>query len=72
MEQQELSETVLKAIASLPEQQNVAFTLHKIDGKSYKEISEIMNKSTNSIESLMHRAKHNLQIKLGNFYQNNL
>jgi RNA polymerase sigma factor (sigma-70 family) len=54
----------------LPEIQRVVFTLHKIDGKSYKEISEIIKKSVSSVESLMFRAKKNLQKLLENFYKN--
>lgn len=71
MEQQELSETVYKAISLLPEQQSLVFTLHKLDGKSYKEISEILEKSINSVESLMHRAKQNLKQTLEHYYKNN-
>ncbi len=70
LEQKETSQTIFKAINSLPEQQRLVFTLHKIDGKSYKEISEIIEKSINSVESLMHRAKHNLKQKLDYFYKN--
>ena len=39
----------------------MVFTLHKIEGKSYNEISEITNKSLSSVESVMFRAKKNLQ-----------
>ncbi|WP_375237927.1 RNA polymerase sigma factor [Aurantibacter sp.] len=70
LEQKETSATIFKAINTLPEQQRLVFTLHKIDGKSYKEISEIIEKSINSVESLMHRAKHNLKQKLDYFYKN--
>ena len=70
LEQKEVSETVFKAINALPEQQQLVFTLHKIDGKSYKEISGIIEKSVNSVESLMHRAKLNLKEKLDYYYKN--
>jgi len=43
--------------------------LHKVDGKTYQEITEIVNKSLSSVESLMHRAKKNLQEKLKNYYK---
>ena len=59
-----------KAINSLPENQRIAFTLCKYDELSYQEISEIMNLSYSSIESLIHRAKMNLQKKLVDYYKN--
>jgi DNA-directed RNA polymerase specialized sigma24 family protein len=44
LENKEKSATIFKAIHQLPEAQKTVFTLHKVDGKSYKEISEIMEK----------------------------
>ena len=69
-ENKEKSETLFKAINELPEAQKVVFTLCKVDGKSYEEVSEITEKSISSIESLMFRAKKNLQDLLGDFYKN--
>lgn len=70
LENKERSETLFYAINQLPEAQRVVFTLHKVDGKSYKEISDITEKSVPSVESLMFRAKKNLQKLLENFYKN--
>lgn len=70
LENKERSETLFKAINQLPEAQKVVFTLCKVDGKSYEEVSEITEKSISSIESLMFRAKKNLQDLLENFYKN--
>ena len=53
-----------EAIGSLPENQKTAFTLNKYEDLSYKEIAEIMDLSVSSVESLIHRAKLNLQKKL--------
>ena len=53
-----------QAIDSLPKNQRIAFTLNKYEDLSYKEISEIMDLSKSSVESLIHRAKINLQKKL--------
>lgn len=58
-----------EAIDSLPENQRVAFTLNKYEDLAYKEISEVMNLSVSSVESLIHRAKKNLQKKLYKCYQ---
>jgi len=57
------------AIDSLPENQRTAFVLNKIDDLSYKEISEVMNVSISSVESLIFRAKQNLQKKLLHCYK---
>jgi RNA polymerase sigma-70 factor (ECF subfamily) len=70
LENKETSETLFYAINQLPEAQKTVFTLHKVDGKSYQEISEIIEKSVSSVESLMFRAKKNLQRLLENFYKN--
>lgn len=69
LEQKEQRETLFKAIHQLPEAQKVVFTLHKIDGLSYKEVSEITNKSISSIESLLFRAKKNLKQILTAYYK---
>ncbi len=72
LEQKEQSETLFKAIDQLPENQKVVFTLHKIDGLSYKEVSDITQKSISSVESLMFRAKKNLQSQLSQYYKKEL
>ena len=70
LENKEKSETLFCAINRLPDAQRIVFTLSKVDGKSYQEISEITEKSISSVESLMFRAKKNLQELLENFYKN--
>ena len=70
LENKEKSEILFNAIDKLPEAQKIVFTLHKVDGKSYKEVSEITEKSISSIESLLFRAKKNLQKLLADFYKN--
>ena len=49
------------AINRLPKNQRIAFILHKYDDQSYKEIATLMNVGIPAVESLMHRAKINLQ-----------
>ncbi len=56
------------AVNSLHENQKIAFILNKYDELPYKEIAEIMNLSLSSVESLIHRAKMNLQKKLVNYF----
>jgi RNA polymerase sigma-70 factor (ECF subfamily) len=64
LEDRERRELLNQSILSLPDNQRIAFTLSKYEGLSYQEIAEIMNLSISSIESLLHRAKLNLQKKL--------
>lgn len=71
LEQKENAQALFKAIEQLPDSQRVAFTLHKVEGLPYQEISEIMDTSLSSIESLMFRARKNLQKILRNYYEKN-
>ncbi|RYG03269.1 MAG: RNA polymerase sigma factor [Chitinophagaceae bacterium] len=72
LDNREKSATLMKAVGELPDNQRIAFTLHKIEGLSYQEISEVMDTSVSSVESLMHRAKTNLKKNLENFYRQDL
>jgi RNA polymerase sigma-70 factor (ECF subfamily) len=67
-ENKERSKILFSAIEKLPENQKTAFTLHKVEGLSYEEVGEVMGKSISSVESLMHRARMNLQNILHNYY----
>ena len=68
MENKDRSKALFGAINSLPENQRVAFTLNKIDGRSYQEVAEIMETSLGAVESLIFRARKNLQNSLSSFY----
>lgn len=61
LDRKENAAKLFKAIAQLPENQKVAFTLHKLEDLSYQEVSEVMSTSVPAVESLMHRAKQNLK-----------
>ena len=69
LDNKERSALLFKNIARLPENQKIAFTLHKLEGLSYQEISEVMKTSVSSVESLMHRAKNNLKKWLTEHYE---
>lgn len=58
-----------EAISSLPENQKVAFSLNKYEDLSYQEIADVMELSLSSVESLLFRAKKNLQKKLYTCYR---
>lgn len=61
LDRKENAAKLFKAIDRLPENQKIAFTLHKIEDLSYQEVSEVMETSLSAVESLMHRAKQNLR-----------
>lgn len=56
------------ALGKLPGNQRTAFILSKYEDLSNREIAEIMQTSLSSVESLIHRAKMNLQRQLANYY----
>ncbi|HEY9364333.1 MAG TPA: RNA polymerase sigma factor [Chitinophagaceae bacterium] len=70
LDNKERAAVLFKAINNLPPNQKVAFTLHKVEGLSYQEISEAMQTSLSAVESLIHRAKGNLKNQLNIYYQN--
>jgi RNA polymerase sigma factor (sigma-70 family) len=69
LDNREKSATLMKAVNQLADNQRIAFTLHKIEGLSYQEISEVMETTVSSVESLMHRAKSNLKKTLEKYYR---
>jgi RNA polymerase sigma-70 factor (ECF subfamily) len=72
IDNEERKKILYKAIETLTYNQKIAFTLNKFEDISYKEIAEIMDLSLSSVESLIHRAKINLQKKLINYYKKNI
>lgn len=71
LENKERAAILFKAIEKLPENQKTAFILHKTEGLSYQEVAEVMNVTVSSVESLLHRAKSNLQKYLQTYYKEN-
>lgn len=61
LDNKENAALLFKAVDQLPENQKIAFILNKVEGLSYQEVSEIMEATVSSIESLLHRAKNNLK-----------
>ena len=60
----ESSRQVSEALQGLPENQRMALILKRYDNLSYDEIANIMECSVSAVESLLVRAKRNLQEKL--------
>lgn len=71
LENKERASILFEAISKLPANQKTAFTLHKVESLSYVEIADIMMLSISSVESLMFRAKQNLQQILSVYYEKN-
>lgn len=69
LDNKEKAAVLFKALKELPENQRIAFTLHKIEGLPYKEVAEIMETSLYAVESLMARAKSSLKKILEQYYQ---
>ena len=72
LENKEHSKVLFFAISKLPENQQTVFNLNKVEGLSYNEVSEVMQVSVSSVESLLFRANQNLKKLLENYYQKNL
>lgn len=72
MEKKERAAELFNALKQLPDQQRIAFTLHKLEGQSHQEVAEIMNTTLYAVESLMARAKTNLKKILSSYYENNI
>jgi RNA polymerase sigma-70 factor (ECF subfamily) len=60
----ESNHQISDALQSLPENQRMALILKRYDNLSYEEIARVMGCSVSAVESLLVRAKRNLQEKL--------
>lgn len=69
IKEQQRHDLLHRAIDRLPDKQRIAFTLNKYEDLSYQQIAEIMEISLSSVESLIHRAKKNLQSQLYDCYK---
>ncbi len=71
LENKERAAVFFSALDKLPESQQNAYRLHKVEGLSYQEVAEILETSVSSIESLMFRAKKRLKELLSDYYEKN-
>lgn len=69
LDNKERASVLFGAISKLPEYQKAAYTLHKLESLSYKEISEVMNTTVAAVESLLSRANGNLRKQLEDYYK---
>ncbi len=68
LENQENAKLLFSAIDTLIENQKTAFILSYVEGLPQQEVSDIMETSLKSVESLLQRAKTNLKKKLISYY----
>jgi RNA polymerase sigma-70 factor (ECF subfamily) len=64
VESKELQNTVLNAIAKLPEPNRLAVTLYYMDGLSVQEISDFLNVPAGTVKSRLHNARKQLKGEL--------
>ena len=67
LEEEQFKAKLQKAIAKLSEAQRTAFLLHRIDGKKYHEIAEILGISVKAVEKRIHGALLELRKEIDNF-----
>lgn len=72
IERAEQKEALDIALQKLPENQRSAFILSRYNDLSYKNIAEVMDISVASVESLLFRAKKNMQSSLLDYYNKNM
>ena len=60
MLERELDDWVMQAIAGLPDNQQTAIVLARLEGRPQAEVAEIMGLSVKAVESLLQRAKKTL------------
>src|SRR6185436_16254945 len=71
LDNKERAAVLFKAIEALPENQKSAYMLHKLEGLSYRDVSEVLNTTVSAVESLMSRANQNLRKQLEDYYNKN-
>ena len=71
LDRKEQAALLFRMIEQLPDNQKIAFTLHKTEELSYQEIADIMQLSVSAVESLLFRARQNLRKLLEKYYAQN-
>lgn len=61
LQMREAQTQLVDLLGTLPQRQREVYLLHKLEGLSYNEIAEDLHVTLGTVESLMHRAKGNLQ-----------
>jgi RNA polymerase sigma-70 factor (family 1) len=66
LEEKDFKRKLQKAIDTLTEAQRTTFLLHRIEGKKYMEIAEILNISVKAVEKRIHSALVSLKKEIDN------
>jgi len=61
LDKKEDARLLFEALAKLPEQQQAAFLMIKVQSMTYAEAAEVLQTGIKAVEGLMHRAKANLR-----------
>ncbi len=69
LENKERTKILYAAIDQLPDNQRTVYTLTKIEDMPYKEVAAVLEITLSAVESLMFRAKKNLQKTLRTYYE---
>jgi len=69
LENKERTRVLYGAIDQLADNQRIVYTLTKIEGMPYKEVAAVLEITLSAVESLMFRAKKNLQKSLRAYYE---
>lgn len=67
LDRREVYDAIMKALASLPDEQRMVFVLSELEDLRYHEIAEIMDSPVGTIKSRMHAAVAKLQELLGDY-----
>ncbi len=67
MEQQERIDSIRSTMNALPEKQRIAMQLRDFEGKSYKEIAEVMDISEDQVKVSIFRARQYIKMRLTSF-----
>lgn len=72
LDNKEKAAVLFAALKKLPDNQRIAFTLHKLEGLGNQQIAVIMETTLYAVESLQSRAKANLKKILKDYYEQHL
>jgi RNA polymerase sigma-70 factor, ECF subfamily len=64
LERQAIGRAIAQAMAQIPDNQRIAFSLNKYQELSYADVADVMKLSEKAVKSLIHRAKETLAEKL--------
>ena len=56
-------DVVLAALAELPLNQRAALVMREVEGRSYREIADVLDVSTSAVEALIFRARRRLRVR---------